>query len=186
MFRICKHTSQELKQTTISWVIYLSICVTYEILNYPCTERKNKKFRSNTELRPSKYKLFCKHFITQVFLAILPNIPFSYFSKYLQSFLKWLSKGFGLLLLEDVTQPTFTWLKSTMEALCEICSKLTIKIPERRQWNCSGVFIVNFEQISRLSLLFYCLTWTSKCRPRPVIKLFIKTKKYISNDKWWK
>ena len=108
LFRIYKHTSQELKQTTISWVIYLSICVTYEILNYPCTERKNKKFRSNTELRPSKYKLFCKHFITQVFLAILPNIPFSYFSKYLQSFLKWLSKGFGLLLLEDVTQPTFT------------------------------------------------------------------------------
>ena len=26
-----------------------------------------------------------------------------------------------------------------------ICSKLTIKTPERRQWRRSGVFIVNFE-----------------------------------------
>ena len=28
---------------------------------------------------------------------------------------------------------------------CEICSKLTIKTPESRQWRRSGVFIVNFE-----------------------------------------
>ena len=31
---------------------------------------------------------------------------------------------------------------------CEICSKLTIKIPERRQWRLSGVFIFNFEHVS--------------------------------------
>ena len=31
---------------------------------------------------------------------------------------------------------------------CEICSKLTIKIPERRHWRRSGIFIVNFEHIS--------------------------------------
>ena len=35
---------------------------------------------------------------------------------------------------------------------CEICSKLTIKIPERRQWPyftlCSSVSIVNFEQVN--------------------------------------
>ena len=31
---------------------------------------------------------------------------------------------------------------------CEICSELTIKIPERRQWRRSGIFIVNFEHIS--------------------------------------
>ena len=29
----------------------------------------------------------------------------------------------------------------------EICSKLTIKTPERRHWRRSGVFIVNFEQV---------------------------------------
>ena len=45
---------------------------------------------------------------------------------------------------------------------CEICSKLTIKTPERRQWRRSGwrrsgVFIVNFEHISHL-ILFLLLT----------------------------
>ena len=35
-------------------------------------------------------------------------------------------------------------------ARCEICSKLTIKTPERRQWltPCSSVSIVNFEQVN--------------------------------------
>ena len=32
----------------------------------------------------------------------------------------------------------------------EICSKLTIKTPERRQWRRSGVFTVNFEHIYHL------------------------------------
>ena len=41
---------------------------------------------------------------------------------------------------------------------CEICSKLTIKIPERRQWRRSGIFIVNFEHISQLALVFLLLT----------------------------
>ena len=38
---------------------------------------------------------------------------------------------------------------------CQICSKLTIKIPERRR---SGNFIVNFEHISHLVLVFLLLT----------------------------
>ena len=37
---------------------------------------------------------------------------------------------------------------------CEICSELTIKSPERRQWRRSDVFIVNFEHISHLFLVF--------------------------------
>ena len=41
---------------------------------------------------------------------------------------------------------------------CEICSKLTIKIPERRHKRRSGVFIVNFEHISHLVLVFLLLT----------------------------
>ena len=32
--------------------------------------------------------------------------------------------------------------------MCEICSKLTIKISEQRHWRRSGVFIDSFEQIS--------------------------------------
>ena len=41
---------------------------------------------------------------------------------------------------------------------CEICSRLAIKTPERRHWRRSGVFIVNFEHISHLFLLFLLLT----------------------------
>ena len=43
-------------------------------------------------------------------------------------------------------QPSFTWIK------------LTIKTPELRQWRCSGVFIVTFEHISHLVLVFLLLT----------------------------
>ena len=41
---------------------------------------------------------------------------------------------------------------------CEICSKLTIKTTERRQWRRSSVFIINFEYISHLVLVFLLLT----------------------------
>ena len=43
-------------------------------------------------------------------------------------------------------------------ARCETCLKLTIKTPKRRQWGPSGVFIVNFEHISLLVLVFLLLT----------------------------
>ena len=39
----------------------------------------------------------------------------------------------------------------------EICSELTIKTPERQQWRHSGVFIVNFEHILHLALVFILL-----------------------------
>ena len=41
---------------------------------------------------------------------------------------------------------------------CEICSKLTIKTPDQGNWRRSGVFIVNFEHISQLILVFLLLT----------------------------
>ena len=41
---------------------------------------------------------------------------------------------------------------------CEICSKLTIRTPERRLLYPSGVFIVNFEHISHLALVVLLLT----------------------------
>ena len=59
------------------------------------------------------------------------------------------------------SQLAFTCLKLTIEtprARYEICSKLTIKTPERHQWHRSGVFIVNFEHISHLALVFLLLT----------------------------
>ena len=43
----------------------------------------------------------------------------------------------------------------------EICSKLTLKTPERPQWHPSGVSNVNFEYISHLVLVFLLLTLNS-------------------------
>ena len=37
---------------------------------------------------------------------------------------------------------------------CKVCSKLIMKIPERRHWHGSGVFIINSEHISHLVLVF--------------------------------
>ena len=45
---------------------------------------------------------------------------------------------------------------------CEICLKLTIKTPGRRHWRFSSVFIVNFEHILHLFLVFLLLTLTKK------------------------
>ena len=41
---------------------------------------------------------------------------------------------------------------------CEICSKLTIKTPERRHWRRSGVFIVNFENVLHFVLVLLLLS----------------------------
>ena len=48
----------------------------------------------------------------------------------------------------------FKFNKVNTRTMCEICSKLTIKTPERCQWRRSGVCIVNFEQISIIILVF--------------------------------
>ena len=55
-----------------------------------------------------------------------------------------------LMLAKILAQLTFTCSNSTIETLekSEICSKLTIKTPERLQWCVSGVFIVKFEQVN--------------------------------------
>ena len=57
-------------------------------------------------------------------------------------------------------QPAFACSKLAIEirTKCEMCLKLTIKKPERRHLHSSGVFIVNFEYISHLVLLFLLLT----------------------------
>ena len=52
----------------------------------------------------------------------------------------------GIYLLKVINRITRT--------RCEICSNLTIKIPEQRHWFRFGVFIVNFEHISHIVLVF--------------------------------
>ena len=46
----------------------------------------------------------------------------------------------------------------------DICSKLTIKTPERHHLPCPGIFIANFEHITHLFLVFFlCWPWTVIC-----------------------
>ena len=56
----------------------------------------------------------------------------------------------------SITQPAIN-VRNT-RTKCEICSKLTIKTPERHRWRHSGVFIVSFEHISHFVLMFLLLT----------------------------
>ena len=53
--------------------------------------------------------------------------------------------------------------------MCKICSKLTkkkkkTKTPEQRELLRSGVFIINFEQISKLLWRLYCWSLKSECQ----------------------
>ena len=50
------------------------------------------------------------------------------------------------------------------DPLTSSCSKLTIKSPERRHWRLCGVFIVSFEHISQLVLVFLLLTLNRQMR----------------------
>ena len=45
---------------------------------------------------------------------------------------------------------------------CETYLKLTVSTPERRQWYRSGVFIINFQQISHIHLVFPSVTLSKK------------------------
>ena len=54
---------------------------------------------------------------------------------------------------------------------CKICSKLTIKLPERRRR--SGNFIVNFEHILHLVLVFLLLTYNNLINFREIFHVWI-------------
>ena len=45
------------------------------------------------------------------------------------------------------------------KTMCQTCSELIINTPERSHWYCPGVFIVNFERISRIALVFFFLAF---------------------------
>ena len=56
--------------------------------------------------------------------------------------------------------------------ICEICSKLTIKTLEPRQWGLSCVFIVNFELSLHIILLAVLVTLNKKI-PGGLSKTFV-------------
>ena len=66
----------------------------------------------------------------------------------------------------------------TTRTRCEICSKLTVKTPERR-WHGSGVFIVNLKHISHLALMFLLSTFNLKFQAGPAFKSEVFLIKYV-------
>ena len=50
---------------------------------------------------------------------------------------------------------------------CEICSKLTIKTPERRQWRCSGVFLATFSSVSTVDFEKVNVDWVNSISVSP-------------------
>ena len=63
--------------------------------------------------------------------------------------------------MEYANFPSYIYLfkvnNRNTRTMCEICSKLTIKIPERRHRLGFSVFIADFEQISSIVLVFLLL-----------------------------
>ena len=65
---------------------------------------------------------------------------------------------------------------------CEICSKLTIKTPERRYWHRSSVFNVKFEHCSSISIVNFEQANTGWVRGSEALK----TGNYLPrNQPWW-
>ena len=75
--------------------------------------------------------------------------------------------------------------------ICKICSKLTIKTPERKKWCHPGVFFVNFEHISYFALVLLLLTLTMYLLARLdeynsiIIRGFQSAKNLISDISKW-
>ena len=57
----------------------------------------------------------------------------------------------------------FKFCNTNTRKRCEVCSKLTIKTLERRQWCRSDVCSVNFEHTSHLFLVFLLLSLNRNC-----------------------
>ena len=79
---------------------------------------------------------------------------------FLLSSMQWrqrFSRTVILYLLKVSFQTAFTRSKSSLETrvIFETFSKLTIKIPEQRQWRRSGGFIGNFEHISHIFCCYH-------------------------------
>ena len=68
---------------------------------------------------------------------------------------------FALQMLNNISAADIYFFKVSnvnTRTMCKICSKLTIKTLEWRHWRRSGIFIVIFEQISHIALVFLLLT----------------------------
>ena len=75
-----------------------------------------------------------------------------------RKFLKWFRVNLSAMKLIPSRQLHVKVKNRNNRTRCELCSKITIKIPERHHWHCSRIFIVNFEHILHLVVVFLMLT----------------------------
>ena len=110
-----------------------------------------------------KFKLHCKQCIS---FGVFLNFTFKIFNVTLKclkkdlQFLKGFRKTYKIFASRFYTADIylFKFNNRNTRKSCKICSKLTIKTPEQRQWCRSCVFIVNFEHTLHLFLVFLLLT----------------------------
>ena len=99
-------------------------------ISYPLIRKRRRAYQACIS-GGKKFYFFEKFYVRTEWSLILPYIPA------------------GIHLFKDNNRNT--------RIRCEICWKLT-KTPKQRHWRRSGVFIVNFEYISHLVLVFLLLT----------------------------
>ena len=74
--------------------------------------------------------------------------------------------------------------KENTKTMCKICSKLPIKTPATLHWLRSRVFIVNFEQISNIVLVFQLLTLSKRRPTRHYFSLQISIRLIVVHIVW--
>ena len=92
------------------------------------------------------FALSLKNYHLLLYRNITSNVNGSWMQKFHSSFIFLFVSWFSF----TGTKSTFTCSKSSnrnTRKRCKICSKLTMKIPKRRNCCRSGVFIVNFEDV---------------------------------------
>ena len=110
-------------------------------------------------------KLFCR-WIYETFQKYERQINSSNkINKSLKKKLQWIIITISITLIQFIMAYLitfgiyiFTVNNRNTRKRCAVCSKLTIMTPEQRHWRRSGVFIINFEHISHLFLVFLLLT----------------------------
>ena len=96
--------------------------------------------------------LISRHLVKSVQIRSRKNSLFGYFSRNDTHAKYWLVKSFSY----EASHPASILFKVNNrinKAKCKICSKLTLKTPEWLHCHLHGVFIVNFKQISHISLV---------------------------------
>ena len=125
-----------------------------------------KRVFRNTISFCRRQMIFCR--ILFHIISLGKHFPMSFFFNFLQ-WIIWICSDIIAMLFETLndlnchSQQVITCSNRNSRKSYEICSKLTIKKPERCQWRCFGVFIVNLKTYFTPFSGIYCSLWTISC-----------------------